>query len=67
MENRTRKARYQDAIANVETAILELQNIRSDYPDDYDSSHFTEQLEDVLSCDHGECGLKVYVDRCIRD
>ena len=57
------KEKYLLVINHLEQAVKLLEQIKKADPQEWDASHFQHQIEDVLSCDSGEVGLKPYLSR----
>ena len=58
----TRKQQYLEAIAKIEEAKAILRTISRENQNDYDSDRYAYELGQILSCDHGEAGLKPFVN-----
>ena len=63
---KTRETQYQAAIKKIEEANKILREIQKDFPRDYDCRHFACELDDLLSSDSGEAGLKPFFDNFIK-
>lgn len=57
------KADYLEAQKHLEAAMAIFNKISKADQKDWDADHFASQVDEILSCDNGECGLKPFIAR----